>query len=269
MGGAVDAVRRATDVVHVGGEGGPVLPVEDGQPVESFESEGTIVVFSGADWLPEGIDLIDAWPISYDDIGYFQQLDESLAGKTAVTVGTFATPKGEQAGQTLNPVARMSAGDLVTTDRGHQLLRESGIVEAMDFENPDQVEFLAFARPKETFAQPKETFASVLGEETPIEHYAGVVRDGDVLRLALVHVARVERDGDVVFLAGAMHRTLWQPGNGDAFGTDHTDAIADALADADVAELLLGGEDPLVTAEGLTASAGEVEGLAPGFERTG
>lgn len=236
--------------------------------MESFESEGTIVVLSGADWLPPEVDLEEASAMEDDGIGYVQQLDENLAGQTAVTVGTFATPKGEQAGQTLNPVARMSADELVTTERGHELLRESGIVEAMEFENTHQVEFLAFARPKETFAQPKETFISLLGGETPLEHFVGVVRDGDVLRLALMHVARVERHGDVVFAAGAMHRELWASREGSEFGHGHIDTMAASLEDADVGELLLGGEDPLVTAGGLTASAGEVEALAPEFERS-
>lgn len=256
-------------MVHVEGKDGPALPVEDGEPVDSYDPERTIVVYSGADWLPESLDLTEAWPKRYARLGYTQQIDETVAGKTGVTVGAFATPKAEQAGQALNPVAKMSAGELITTDRGQQLLRESGIVESMDFENPDDVEFVAFARPKETFAQPRETSVSLLGSESALEHHVGVVRDGDVLRLTLVHVARVEREGDVVLIAGAMHRKLWAPAGESEFGTGHTNAIASALADADIAELLLAGEDSLVTAGGLAVSAGEVEGLVPGFERNG
>jgi hypothetical protein len=267
MGGVTGDVRQVQDVVHVAGEDGPVLPVEDGQPVESFESEGTIVVFSGADWLPQGIDLGEDWAMQDDGISYYQQFDEALAGSTAVTVGTFATPKAEQVSQTLNPVARMSAGELVTTEQGQQLLRESGIVEAMDFDNPHETEFVAFARPKETFARPKETFVSVFGGETALESFVGVVRDGEVLRLALVHVARVETGDDVVFLAGAMHRKLWSSTGDGEFGTDHVDAIARDLADADVGSLLMGGEDPLVTPDGVEASIAEVEAVTPEFEQ--
>jgi hypothetical protein len=251
----------------VASEAGPTLPVDEGQPVESFESEGTIVVFSAADWLPEDRSLESAWPAGAAGFGHVQQLEESLVGKTAVTVGTFATPKAEQAGQRLNPVARLSASDLVMTDRGRDLLRESGLVEAMDFENPKDVEFLAFARPKETFAQPKETFIPLLGSETPLEHYVVVVRDGDVLRLALVHLARVERGEDVVFVAGALHRKLLAPTRSGEFGTDHVEAIASDLGDADVGSLLLEGEDPLVTADGVSVSVAEVGALLPDLER--
>lgn len=268
MGGAVDDTAPVSEVVHVAREDGPVLPVENGEPVESFETEGTIVVFSGADWLPDTFDPNSAWPEAYDSFGHTQQLDETLAGKTAVTVGAFATPKAEEAGQSLNPIAEMSGADLVTTDRGHLLLRDSGVVEAMEFSNPDDVEFLEFTAPSDPEPPAAaETDVSLLGEETALEHFVGLVRDGDILRLALVHVARLERDGDAIFVTGAMHRELWVPTEGENFGTEHTATIIDELADVDLDDLLLSGEDPLITDGALMASAREVEAVASGVER--
>ena len=59
MGGIGDVIGKGTDrVVHVTGADGPTLPVENGKPVESFEpGEDLLVVFSGADWLPEEVSL--------------------------------------------------------------------------------------------------------------------------------------------------------------------------------------------------------------------
>ena len=256
MGGAVGDVVAVRNVVHVASETGPSLPVEDGQPVESFESEGTIVVFSGADWLPDGVSLEGVTP---DDLGYTQQFDEQLVAETAVTVGAFSTPKAEQVGQTLNPVARLSAGELVTSDRGRSLLRESGVLAEAGIEDRG-AEFLGFAPAGERSTQ-------LLGSETTLESYAGVVRDGDVLRLVLVHVARADAGDDVAFVAGVAHRKLLTaPGDGQ-FGTGHLDAVADGLAEADLGPVLLDGEDPLVTQGGIDASVGEMTTLVSEFER--
>lgn len=243
-------------VVHVGGADGPVLPVEDGEPVESFEpSEDLVVVFSGTDWLPEEVSLEGVTP---DELGYVQQFDGRLAAGTATTAAVYSTPKAEAAGQRLNPIARQSPTELVTSDRGWELLQDAGILESMGFENPNQAERLGTALAGETEVELLET-------STNLRTLVGVARDVDVLRLLLFAVSGFERSEDVVFLAGGKQRKLLAAPDDEALGTDHVDAIANALDETDLSPLLLGGDDPLVTQGAIDATVTEMESIAPGM----
>jgi hypothetical protein len=257
MGGIGDVIGKRTDrVVHVTGADGPTLPVENGKPVESFEpGEDLLVVFSGADWLPEEVSLEGVSP---DELGYVQQFDEGLAAGTATTAAVYSTPRAEAAGQRLNPIARQSPTELVTSERGWELLQDAGILETMGFENPNQAERLGTASAGETTVE-------LLDTSTSLRTLVGVARDVDVIRLLLLNVARFERDDDVVFLAGGKQRKLLATPDDEALGTDHTDAIGNALAETDLQPLLLGGEDPLVTQGAIDATVTEMESIAPGM----
>ena len=252
MGGVAGDVRQ---VVHVAGTDGPALPVENGQPIESFEPGETVVVFSGADWLPASVSLPDA---TTDALGYVQQFDEALANRTATTVGSIATPKGETLGQALNPAATLSPGELVESEDGRALLRESGYFREAGLDGT--LEFLGVVPAGERPTR-------FLGSENTVESFAGVARSDGSLRLVLLHVVRAEVAGDVVFLAGVMHRSLLAATGETVFGGDHVADVASALRQTDLASVLLDGPDPLVTEAGLAASAAEITALAPEFDR--
>jgi len=134
--------------------------------------------------------------------------------------GTAATPRVEEAGQVLNPVATAALSDLVSGDVGGQYLSGTPLGDRSWRRGP--------------FREDSRT-ATLLGTETTVETYAGITDDGD---LALVSIARVDDDGDAVIAGGGRSWALdestdskaaLQGVSNDRRFTDHVSKIIDTM----------------------------------------
>jgi hypothetical protein len=103
-----------------------------------------------------------------------------------IDFGLAATPKAEQAGQTLNPVADASVEELTGGEVGRKYLDEDSEFAGREWSSgPERV---------------ATESATMLGTETTVETYVGIDDDEEYV---VVSAAKVEDDGDAVFAGGS------------------------------------------------------------------
>lgn len=160
---------------------------------ESVATENTLVFApapkeypSPDDWSPDPTRVFDA--------GY-----PSPLGGPSYGLGVLATPNAEVAGESVNPLARIEVGDLLTREMTGDLLARAGLTDA------DAVEWLR--GPEKTGVvtewMPQDT-VSVLESDVGLESFAGVVGGAEGPWAVAVHAAKAP--GDDVVVPAAVHR---------------------------------------------------------------
>lgn len=112
----------------------------------------------------------------------------ALAGGQ-LTVGALSTPAAKIAGQSLNPLATLGLGELLTSSRAGGFLRSAGVGEggSVDWERgPEQLSTVE---------------GTLLDQDVTVETHAGVV-NGETPKATYLHMARVENDNSVVIAVG-------------------------------------------------------------------
>jgi phage tail-like protein len=118
-----------------------------------------------------------------------------LAG-ISYSLATLSTPDASVAGQSANPIVRMDTTELLQHDVAREVLRRAGVTDA------ESVEWLTAPRP--TGGSSEAETSTLLGTETSLESFEGVVSGRNGPWLVGIHVARVT-DRDHVVAAG-VHR---------------------------------------------------------------
>ncbi len=116
------------------------------------------------------------------------------AGNIWDAIGAVSTPQASLMGRTLNPLARTSVANLLTSHGGTRFLRHLGLDDIGD--SRARVQWDRGPR----FIAGRE--GTCLGNETTLESYAGILT-GDSPSVAFIHVTRV--DGDSIVIAAAVH----------------------------------------------------------------
>lgn len=147
----------------------------------------------------------------------------------APTIGTASTPPATVMGRSFNPLARLSLGNLLTSERGLRFLERAGI----DAVGHDRRTVRWERGP--TFVGRRE--GTCLGVETTIESYAGVL-GGTPRSVAFVHVTRVHAD-DVV-LAAAVHGHDVEDAQGEYVAAGGESAFLSRARFDDAAETFVG-----------------------------
>jgi hypothetical protein len=118
-------------------------------------------------------------------VSVYGELDGEL------TLGVLSTPTASVAGQTLNPLARIGLGDLLTNATAESFLGSAGVGASggVNWERgPERV---------------GTTDGTLLGESVTVESHAGVL-GGESSNVVYLHMARVEA-GDSVVIAAGVH----------------------------------------------------------------
>ena len=106
-----------------------------------------------------------------------------------LTVGALSTPAAKVAGQSLNPLASLGLGELLTSSRAEGFLSAAGAGESgsVDWERgPEQLSTVE---------------GTLLDQDVTIETHAGVV-NGETPKATYLHMTRVENDNSVVIAIG-------------------------------------------------------------------
>ncbi|MCY4730712.1 phage tail protein [Natronomonas gomsonensis] len=172
------------------------IQFEPAAPGEEVSLTSTVVV------VGRPIPTDDASGIQVDGTGVGSAGALLDAGQPAPLAGvsygltTLSTPDASVAGRSANPVVRMDTPELLQHDIAREILRRAGVTDA------ESVEWLTGPRPARGGS---ESGSSVLlGIETSLESFEGVVSGRDGPWLVGIHVARIT-DGDHVVAAG-VHR---------------------------------------------------------------
>lgn len=176
-------------------------------------------------------------------------VDARAALGSPTTVGVLATPAATVAGQSVNPLARLSLHELVTGDRGRALLSDAGVgggdvlraFEPVGATTPSDLVGAVTPSDLVGAVSPSDYAGAVTPSD--YERFVGVVRDGGDPAVVVVAAGRDEVDGDVVVVAAATRRPL--PGAG-------------ALANRPLV-----GADGLVTEGGLAACTASFATFVP------
>lgn len=118
-------------------------------------------------------------------VSVYGELDGEL------TLGVLSTPTASVAGQTLNPLARVDLGDLLTNDAAQSFLRSAGVGGSGEVEwerSPEQI---------------GTTEGTLLGESVTVESHAGIL-GGESSNVVYLHMARTQT-GDSVVIAAGVH----------------------------------------------------------------
>ncbi len=116
-------------------------------------------------------------------VSVYGELDGDL------TLGVLSTPKASVAGQTLNPLAQVSLGDLLTNNAAESFLRSAGVSGSGEVNwerGPEQLDTVA---------------GTLLSESVTVESHAGIL-GGESSTVVYLHMARVETGNSVVITAG-------------------------------------------------------------------
>jgi hypothetical protein len=172
----------------------------NGQPLEEGESvpaENTVVAIPATDLFPS----TDWSPTDFFDAGR----PAPLAGAT-FGMSILSTPNASVADQSANPLVDKSTKSLLQREETRQMLRRAGVSDA------DDVEWAQGPDPFYREGKDQDHVSNLLGEETEIESFSGVV-SGDVGPWGVaIHVARATPD-DHVIAAGVQR---WPTGTGKA-----------------------------------------------------
>lgn len=147
-----------------------------------------------------------------------------------LTLAVLSTPAASVAGQTLNPLARLGLGDLLTNDAAESFLRSAGVGGSGQVDWERGPELLG------------TTEGTLLGESVTVESHAGIL-SGESSNVVYLHVARVQTGGSVVIAAGVhgfgVESTTRDYVGADGYvsGADFDDIVA-TVVDAD-AELVV------------------------------
>ncbi|MEF8779809.1 MAG: DUF6517 family protein [Haloferacaceae archaeon] len=124
-----------------------------------------------------------------------------LAGAT-FSLATLSTPDASVLGQSVNPLRSLGTAELLRQETARRVLRRAGLSDA------DSIEWLV--GPREIRTDLEERTVNLLGNETPLESYEGVVSGRDGPWLVGIHVARVA-DDDLVVAAGVHRHPIGMP----------------------------------------------------------
>jgi hypothetical protein len=109
-------------------------------------------------------------------------------------LGALATPTASVGGEQANPLVDAETGELLQRDATNRLLADTGITDA------DDAEWLAAPQRMDVEAAPTAT--TLLGTETDLETFGGVLSGEDGPWAAVLFVARVTDGDHVVAVAG-------------------------------------------------------------------
>lgn len=145
-----------------------------------------------ADWLP----MPDDWYAMPDD------WDRATPLLTSNTIGlaVLSTPTASVLGQSANPIVNMETSELLQHDATRRLLARAGMTDA------DEVEWLAV--PQSIPWPSADNSLTLLGTETDLNLYVGVVAGVNDPWGVLLNVARVTKDGDHVITASTIRRPV-------------------------------------------------------------
>lgn len=169
-------------------------------------------------------------PAEVFDAGY-----PTPVGGQSYGLAVIATPNAEIAGESVNPLAHLGLGELLTSGRARDVLVDAGLTDA------DEVEWLrgperfasdagggdlrsaglcpgsACARPPSQVTWLSSEDVTVLGEEVGVEVYGGVVSGVEGPWAVAVHAAKAAVD-DVVIVAAVHRRPAGTPDGRELFG---------------------------------------------------
>ena len=170
-------------------------PVESGETVETantvFVTAGDVIVTAG--------DVIDVPAERAFDAG----VPVPLAGQP-FGVGVLATPNAEVGGQSANPLVRMETTELLQQDAAKRVLAATGLTDG------DTVEWLG--GPEEVvLTEDAPSEATLLGSDTEIASFGGVVGGENGPWAVVLTVARLTADDHVIAVGGTA-RPVSTPG---------------------------------------------------------
>ncbi|TSD09566.1 hypothetical protein DP107_15625 [Haloglomus irregulare] len=171
---------------------GPLRMPDEAQPVESgetVETANTVFVFAG-DVIVTAGDVIDVPAERAFDAG----VPVPLAGQP-FGVGVLATPNAEVAGQSANPLVEMETTELLQQDATRRVLAETGLTDGdtVEWLGGPQAVVLGEGGPPET---------TLLGSDTEVGSFGGVVSGVDGPWAVVLGVARVTDDDHVIAVSG-------------------------------------------------------------------
>lgn len=144
-------------------------------------------------------------PTGTPGTGSLEDLDEETLGGGTVSVGALSTPAARVAGDSVNPLARTSLGELLTTDAAESFLSSTGVG---DGESVDWARGPVLLSPADGDQTPSPESGSLpaaegslLDRNVAFETHAGIV-SSETPNVTYLHMARVENDDSVVITAG-------------------------------------------------------------------
>ncbi|MGM0590741.1 MAG: DUF6517 family protein [Halobacteriota archaeon] len=175
------------------------LPGRRLEPGEAFGPAETLVAMTGTA-------LLEGWPDDGPPKSWPKTLDFDDAvpapapmGGVTFGVGILSTPSASVGGESLNPLSRLATLDLLQQDEARKLLARAGITDV------DEAEWTEGPDPISPADGPSTV--TLLGTETEIESFVGVVT-GDAGPWGVgVHVVRIDED-DHVIVAGVHRRVV-------------------------------------------------------------
>lgn len=201
---SVEKVERAKSVhVSTGSSGwGEAFGLEKGElrgrdpdPDETFEPEQTLLVLTGEALLESWPDDGPPVPSGRLDFGDAVPTPAPMGG-VSFSVAVLSTPTASVAGKSANPLTQVDTSDLLEREEAKRLLSRAGISDV------DNLAWAAGPEPVDPGEGPETV--TLLGTETDIESFVGVVEGESGPWGVGVHLARADDDDHVVVVG--VHR---------------------------------------------------------------